>query len=131
MQFPPLPFGLDKYLALKIAKTRYCVELDNNNEKAQTMTSVGTKGTTTASSSAADLVGCNGEGLFGKQNPKWYPCDVKKDNQDGTIKVQWDEGKKFTARLPAENFRLTEEPVDVGAPKCIDIFGVSGDDADY
>ena len=66
MQFPPLPFGLDKYLALKIAKTRYCVELDNNNEKAQTMTSVGTKGTTTASSSAADLVGCNGEGLFGK-----------------------------------------------------------------
>ena len=78
-------------------------------------------------SDATHLVGRNGMALFGKKSPKWYPCVVKKDNMDGTIKVQWDEDKKYTKRLPVENFRLeggdTEDPMDV---PCIDIFGPKG-----
>ena len=79
---------------------------ENKETAKKVMTSVaGATTVTTAASSAADLVGRHGEALFGKQNPKWYPCVVKADNNDGTIKVQWDEDKKYTSRLPVEKFK--------------------------
>mmetsp|Transcript_25965 Transcript_25965/g.29704 ORF Transcript_25965/g.29704 Transcript_25965/m.29704 type:complete len:88 (-) Transcript_25965:2334-2597(-) len=86
------------------------------------MTSIGT-----TISSAADLVGCNGMALFGKKNPNWYPSVVKKDDMDGTIKVQWEEDKKFTMRLPMEKFRPDDDPNDdlIGVPS---IFGNEGGD---
>lgn len=97
------------------------------------MTSVGTSATT--STTAAELVGQSGMALFGKKNPKWYRCVVKADNQDGTIKVQWDEGKKFTKRLPVQNFRLEEDDNDEGEicpPPMSDIFSTcAADDGDY
>lgn len=95
------------------------------------MTSVGTGTTGTASS----LVGCRGVALFGTKNPSWYPCVVHTDNLDGTLKVQWEDGKKYTKRLPEENFKLTvdetkDEPVqeDVDVPQ--DIFAKFGE-GDY
>lgn len=77
-----------------------------NNLSKSIMTLVAT-GT---SNRAASLVGKAGEGLWGQTNPQWYACVVKADNEDGTIKVQWDDRKKFTFRLPVEKFRLTKEP---------------------
>lgn len=97
--------------------------------RTQKMTSVATKSTIT---SAASLVGCRGMGQFGSKHPKWYPCVVKMDNQDGTIKVQWDEGKKFTKSLPVEKFELSnnherEEPVEDNVPMNIFAEAAGGD----
>mmetsp|Transcript_6382 Transcript_6382/g.9821 ORF Transcript_6382/g.9821 Transcript_6382/m.9821 type:complete len:96 (+) Transcript_6382:82-369(+) len=95
------------------------------------MTSIGTSTESSIGCSVSDLIGRRGLGEFGKKNPKWYSCVVKKDNNDGTIKVQWDEGKKFTKRLPIEKFRLEDEPVHVHDDIKIDnIFG-NNDDGDY
>mmetsp|Transcript_6383 Transcript_6383/g.9823 ORF Transcript_6383/g.9823 Transcript_6383/m.9823 type:complete len:84 (+) Transcript_6383:82-333(+) len=71
------------------------------------MTSIGTSTESSIGCSVSDLIGRRGLGEFGKKNPKWYSCVVKKDNNDGTIKVQWDEGKKFTKRLCMMISRLT------------------------
>jgi len=67
---------------------------------------------------------------FGKKNPQWYACTVKADNCDGTIKVQWEDGKKFTKRLPVHKFRLEEEQVDdTNVP--FDIFAPNVGEGDY
>lgn len=96
------------------------------------MTSVGT-GTATATS----LVGRRGVGLFGSKHPRWYACVVKMDNMDGTLKVQWDDGKKYSKRLPEENFKLTtthddkDEDLAMGGEDVPqDIFATVGD-GDY
>ena len=60
---------------------------------------------TTVKTTTTVYVGSTGLGLFGKKCPKWYKCVVKADNGDGTIKVQWDDDKKYTKRLPVANFR--------------------------
>ena len=84
------------------------------------MTSIGeTTATTTATNgtghetsssvtSAKHLVGKDGMGQWGKKN-LWYPCVVKQDNNDGTIKVQWYDDMKYTKRLPIEKFRVHTE----------------------
>ena len=99
------------------------------------MTSVGTGSQNTAAT--AELVGCNGEGLW--KDGKWYSCIVKKDNQDGTIKVQWDTKKEtsttcilVSSRFPVENFRLEKD--DVEEPNFVptSIFGPPGEEiGDY
>ena len=95
------------------------------------MTSIGEH---TATSSKASVpvkyaVGSCGMGQFGKKD-KWYPCVVKKDNNDGTIKVQWTDDKKFTKRLPVEKFCQNHnvEPYEPVVP--MDIFASTGD-GDY
>ena len=97
------------------------------------MTSVGTKTTTTTTttaSSAIGLVGRHGMGRFGTKNPAWYACVVKAHNGDGTIKVQWEEDKKFTFRLPVEKFRLEQEaPVEPEFP--IEVLFKTDEDGDY
>ena len=69
-------------------------------------------------------------GRFGTKNPAWYACVVKADNQDGTIKVKWDDGGKFTKRLPVENFvpdgSNDDEPVD-DVPMDIFAMNIGGD----
>jgi len=55
----------------------------------------------------SELVGCKGMGKFGVKNPEWYPCVVKEENKDGTLNVQWDDGKKVTNKLPMEKFCLS------------------------
>ena len=93
------------------------------------MTSIGER-TTTSSKVSVPVkfaVGSCGMGQFGKKD-KWYPCIVKKDNNDGTIKVQWTDDMKFTKRLPVEKFcpdnAEPDEPVD-NVP--MDIFASTGD----
>lgn len=94
------------------------------------MTSVGTETATTVS--AADWVGRRGMGQFGTKNPKWYPCVVKMDNKDGTIKVQWEEDQKFTKRLPVEKFKLeNDDDVEYAENVPVNIFALASGDGDY
>lgn len=84
-----------------------------------------------AKSSASGLVGESGYGQFGKKG-LWYPCVVKRDNKDGTIKVKWDEDGKVTSRLPLEKFRpgALDDDEPVGHEVVVDLFGPQ-DNGDY
>ncbi|CAB9511589.1 expressed unknown protein [Seminavis robusta] len=86
---------------------------------------------TSINTNASHLVGWHGVALFGKKNPKWYPCVVKKDNQDGTVKVQWDDGGKFTKQLPVEKFRPDIQEVDEPTDVAFDVLFKKEEDGDY
>ena len=104
---------------------------------ASSSSSTGNQTSSVSVSAAKHLVGKDGMGQWGKKN-LWYPCVVKQDNNDGTIKVQWYDDMKYTKRLPIEKFRahmedkIDEPAVDVPMNIFASIIGDGKDDnGDY